>query len=167
MQYVRIAFIISCLCLLLNPGCDQGLAPGTAGNTVPRPHGISGVIYFKNWPPQDSVVDLRLVSFKDRPSTNIVSDVLNGKAKFTGTLNPYGADSISYELILDPLVPGPFAYPAVAQQYGPSLYSDWRAVGLYHAANASTLPGVINVPADSIVRGINITVDFRNPPPAP
>jgi len=167
MLHNSIAFSLSFLCLFLVPGCDQGLAPESASNTVTRPHGISGMIHFRNWPPQDSVVDLRLVSFKGQPSQNLVSDVLNGKAKYTATLLPYGADSISYTLLLAPLAPGTFAYTAVAQQYGPNLYTDWRAVGVYHAPNDTTRPGAIFVPPDSVVRGINITVDFQHPPPTP
>jgi hypothetical protein len=128
-------------------------------------YGISGTIYFKNWPPSDSVVDLRVVSFKDTLSSDILNQVLQGKAGYSGTLQPYGADSISYTLVLSPIPPGPFSYTAVAQRFGPNINTDWRAVGTYSDGPDSTHPGSITVPTEGILSGINIHVDFHHLPP--
>src|SRR5260221_1665743 len=152
--------------LLLSPACDQGLSPGS-GQHPTSTYGIRGTIHFRNWPPPDSIVDLRVVSFKNQPSQNILDDVLQGRAGFTPRLEPYGVDSIAYTLILSPIPAGVFAYTAVAQQFGPNINTDWRAVGLYRTGGDTSGPGAISVPEDSIVSGIDIEVDFQHPPPPP
>lgn len=142
-------------------GCDQGLQP------LVHQHGLAGTVYFTNWPPADSLLDLRLVAFRNYPSGNLVQEILGGNARYTDTLKPFGSDSIRYSLILDPLPAGTYRYIAVAEQYGPNLYSDWRIVGLYWDSADTTRPGIVDVPADQIVQGINIRADFRKiiPPP--
>lgn len=158
---LRVFYFIFCFAVF--SGCDQGLAP-----EPPPQYGIAGNIYFKNWPPPDSVLDLRLVAFKNYPSGDIVSEVLQGKARFTSTLGPYGADTISYLLLLSPLPPGIYEYIAVAQQFGSNLFRDWRPVGVYRNNTGDmTRPGSLFVPANQIVQGIDIKVDFRNPPQPP
>jgi len=136
----------------------MGISPETGGLS-PLPYGISGMIYFRNWPPTDSIRDLRLVAFKNYPSQSIVTEVLQGSARYTETLQPYKADSIAYTLLLSPLPPGKIAFIAVGQQFGPNVQADWRLVGEY-VDTASQ--GAVFVPADSIISGINIRVDFNN-----
>jgi len=158
------AFLL--LSLFQYPACDQGLSPESAAKLGPA-YGISGTIYFTNWPPTDSVVDLRVVSFKNFPSQDILDEVLQGRARYTETLQPYGADSIHYKLVLSPIPPGAFAYTVVAQRFGPNVRADWKAVGEYYANGDTSRPGPIIVPADSILPGIDIRVDFRRPPRGP
>ena len=146
--------------------CDQGLAPESTSSVISR-HGIRGFVYFKHWPPVDSVIDLRLAALKDSPSANIVNDVLQRRAQFTEKLVPYGADSITYTLLLSPLSPGRFSYIGVAQQYGSNILSDWRIVGVFHPSGDTTMNGFVDVPIDSIVGGVNIYVDFLHLPPQP
>lgn len=166
-QKIAISIALGAALSGLLTGCDRGLSPEPTSPSGSGAHGISGSVVFTNWPPRDSVLDLRLVCFKNRPSSSIVSDILNGKAKYTGTLQPYGADTVVYTLLLDPLPPGQYALTGVAQQYGTNLYTDWRLVGLYYREGDSAAPGVLTVPADSIVRGITVHVDFRHLPPLP
>jgi len=153
--------ILFVLVLMYFVSCDQGLSPVSV--SVP-PSGISGFVYFSHWPPADSVVDLRLAALRNPPSSNLINEVLQGKAKFTSSLSPYGADSIAYTLIL---TPGKYVYVGVAQQFGPNIEQDWRVVGVYHALGESVNPDSVIVPADSIVNGINVYVDFNNIPPQP
>ncbi len=160
LRLVRFALIC-----LVSVSCDEGLSPQEPGQQTPR-YGISGTVHFRNWPPSDSIVDLRVVSFKNYPSNDIFNEVLQGRAGFTSTLQPYAADSIPYTLVLSPIPPGPFAYTVVAQRYGQDINTDWRAVGVFHAPG-DTAPGGIIVPTDSILPGINIDVDFLHPPPPP
>jgi len=141
-------------------GCNQGVGP----EPLPQ-YGISGVVKFRNWPPRDSVVDLRLVAFKNFSSQNIIAQLLAGEARFTDSLKPYGAASIHYTLLLSPLQPGNLSYIAVAQRFGASLFADWRAVGVFYRSGDTTHPGSVFVPANAVVPGINIDVDFSNPPP--
>ena len=147
-------------------GCDQGLSPESAATHGPV-YGISGTVYFANWPPSDSVLDLRVVSFKNFPSQDIIDEVLQGRAGYTETLQPYGADSLRYTLLLSPIPPGAFAYTVVAQRFGPNIRADWKAVGEYYANGDTSGPGIIIVPADSILPGADIRVDFRKPPRGP
>ncbi|MBI4549247.1 MAG: hypothetical protein HY707_14795 [Ignavibacteriae bacterium] len=147
-------------------GCDKGLAPDET-SVQQRLYGFRGVIYFKNWPPTDSVLDLRVVAFKNYPPPDIVNEVLQGRARFTETLQPHGADSISYTLVINPLPPGIFPYVVVGQRFGSDIMRDWRAVGIYYAEGDTTQPGSVNVLPDSILQGINIYVDFRKSLPQP
>ena len=160
---VKAAFLLLA-CII--PGCDEGLAPSSTA-TVSSSYGISGTIHFRNWPPADSVVDLRLAALKEHPSSNIVGDVQSGKARFTENSLPYGVDSASYTLLLSPLPPGTFSYIGVAQRFGSDIYTDWRVVGIYYANGDTTAPGSVVVPVDSIVHGVNIYVDFHDLPPQP
>ena len=153
--------------LLYNIRCNQGLAPENSGGTSNnRPYGIQGVVKFKNWPPQDSIKDLRLGVLQHYPVADIVNEVLQGRAKFTDRLS-YGVDSLSYTLTLSPLPSGQFPFVGIAQQFGPNAQTDWRIVGIYYANGDTTKPGVVTVPSDSIVPNININVDFLHLPPQP
>ncbi len=152
---------ITCLALFFHFGCDHGLTP----EPIP-PYGISGTVYFNNWIPKDSVFQLRLVLFKSHP-TNILLDVLAGKAIFTDSLKPYGAASIPYSLPVSPLPFGRYEYFAVALQYGANIFSDWKVVGVYSTPEDSGNASPIFVPANEMLQNININVDFQNPPPQP
>jgi len=145
--------------------CDEGLAPSSVSQ-LPQ-YGIRGTIYFANWLPSDSIRDLRLAALKNYPVSDIIAEVLQGRARFTEKLQPYGSDSLAYTLILSPLATGLFPYVAVAMQFGPNIQQDWRVVGVYYANGDTTVPGTVDVPSDSIVPGINVHVDFLNPPPPP
>lgn len=158
----HLRFVLVLFSLLLT-SCENGLSPETTAAPAVKNYGISGVIHFRNWPPNDSVLDLRLAVLKDTSINNLLNDVLQGKARYTNTIH-YGVDSEKYTLLLPPLSPGIFPLVGVAQQYGPDIQKDWRVVGLYYANNDSSAPGAVVVPADSIVPNINITVDFSRPP---
>jgi hypothetical protein len=152
------------VCCIFFIGCDKGLAPAPE----PQPYGFEGTIYFQNWPPRNNVIDLRVVVFKNYPPRNIFAEISQGNAKYSETLLPYyGSDSASYTLYLSPLPPGRYEYIVVAQQFGPNIFNDWRAVGVYYANSDTTSPAVLIVPENTVVRGVNINVDFQNPPPQP
>ncbi len=153
---------LTCLfTLFLVSGCDEGLAPD-AVKVIP--YGIKGTIYFRNWPPRDSIIDLCLGALSNYPVTSIIEEVTSKRASITPTLAPFFADSIPYILYLPPLPPGAIPFIGVAQQFGQNLYTDWRIVGIYYAGGDTSRPGSVLVPPDSIVEGINITVDFAHPP---
>jgi hypothetical protein len=144
-------------------GCNEGLAPRIETS------GISGVIRYKNWPPRDSLRDLRLVAFKVFPPTNIVGDVLQGRAIVyppigDSALVPFYVDSIQYTA---PLPPGRYEYVVVAQQFGPNIFTDWRPVGQYDLDSNYAVPSPVIVFEGTTTRFIDINVDFRNPPPFP
>lgn len=146
-------------------GCDEGISPEEAP-LVAEAHGIKGTLYFTNWPPVDSVIDLRLVAFLNYPPVDIISEVLQGRAKYSDKL-PYGVDSINFTLILNPLPADTIRCIAVGQQFGNNIQEDWRLVGVYYTPGDSILPGRVFIPPDSIVVDINIKVDYTKLPPQP
>jgi hypothetical protein len=155
-------------CLLTLSGCDQGLAP-------PLETKISGVVVFRGgqsaWPAQDSLVDLRVVFFQDYPPSNLIGDVLGGKAIFTSSLlntsAPGGYDSARFEIIVPDPVPAQFRYVAVAQQFGSNIFSDWRAVGVFAPFDRRDTPTAIPLSTGSQIENIRIVVDFNDLPPQP
>jgi hypothetical protein len=154
------------LAMVLLSGCDKGLVPT---EPPPGPGALSGLITYANWPPADSLFDLRIVAFRDFPPEGIVSSVLSGQAAVyppigDTALVPFFVDSLAYGFGLPS---GRYAYLAVAQQYGPNLFSDWRPVGQYDLDTNLAVPTPIVVPPGDTLRNITIHVDFANPPPAP
>lgn len=149
-----------CTILFFLRSCDHGLEP-PAEEATSSITGISGTIYYQNWPPPDSLFDLRLIVFKTFPPQNILSDIINGNAivhpPLDSTSLPYFVDSTAYRLELKP---GRYEYIVVAQQFGPNIYSDWRAVGQYDTTPDS-LPTAITVQEGELLQKIDINVDFR------
>lgn len=158
--------LIVLLASVLEYGCDQGLAPQIQVQQTP-PYGISGTIHFRNWPPPDSILDIRLAILQRYPVQDIFNEILQGRARYTPTLAPYGADSLTYTLIVAPLPTGVYPVVGVAEQFGPNIRTDWRVVGLYYIKGDTTTPGSVTIPPDSIVPRIDVTVDFLHPPPFP
>ena len=148
--------------------CDHGISPTKAEkDNETQNTGISGTIYYQNWP-QDSLYDLRLVIFKNYPPADIVGEVTSGEAIAYPDISlnslPFYEDSLQFEVFLDPFI---YEYIVVAQQYGPAVFFDWRVVGQYDTTLNDTLPTSIEVFSDSMLRGINIFVDFDSLPGQP
>ncbi len=154
-----------CLTIFLMVSCDHGIKPsdGSAQKTA-----ISGTIYYINWPPADSLKNLKLVVFKSFPPNDILSEVIAGTAlaypvDLVESL-PVEVDSTFYEMELDA---GIYEYVAIAQQFGMDVFSDWRAVGQYDLSPADSLPSAVTVIQDSVKQNIDIHVDFDNLPIQP
>jgi len=149
----------------LIPGCNEGIAP-VDEQSISEAHGIQGTIHFTNWPPSDSIIDLRLVAFLNYPPIDIYTEVIQGRAKYTDKL-PAAVDSFSYTLILNPLPSDTIRCIAIGHQFGPDIEKDWRLVGIYYNPGDSSAPGKIFIPPDSLVANINVSVDFKKLPPQP
>ena len=146
--------------------CDGGLAPPERAEGPPY---LTGLITYRNWPPADSILDLRLVLFKNFPPGDIVSEVLSGRAVVhppigDTSLVPFFVDSLRYRFTA---AAGNYAYLVVAQQFGPDVRADWRAVGQYDLDSDPAIPTPVTLADGDTTRGINIAVDFANPPPTP
>lgn len=146
--------------------CDGGLAPPEREAGPPY---ITGLITYRNWPPADSIRDLRLVLFKNFPPGDIVEEVLSGRAVVypaigDTSLVPFFVDSLRYVFTA---AAGTYAYVVVAQQTGPNVQSDWRAVGQYDLDSDPSVPSPVTLADGDTTRGIDIPVDFVNPPPTP
>jgi len=159
MKNINIVFGILLLHLY---ACDHGIGPKE------KQTGISGTIYYKNWPPVVQIVNLKLIVFKDFPPESIISEVLSGKAivypEDLPTSLPVSVDSTKFLIEIDP---GTYDYIVIAQQYGFDVYSNWRAVGQYDMTPADSLPTVINVIQDELLQGLNVYVDFDSLPIQP
>jgi len=152
------------LCFLI--GCDEGLAPPVT-QQPPTAGSFSGVVTFTNWQAVDSLYDLRVVAFRMFPVSDVIDEVLEGRAVVypplgAGALTMRGEDSLFYSITLQP---GIYPYVAVAHQFGPDLFADWRPVGQYDLDTNLTVPSTVEVVAGTNTANINIHVDFENPPP--
>jgi len=158
-------FSIFILVLLILIGCDHGLEPAEPKDKIT---GISGTVYFQNWPSVDSLKHLRIVAFISFPPQDIFTELISETAfaypaiSDTGNL-PYFVDSVYYQF---ELAAGEYQYIAVAQHYETLLFSGWRAVGQYDT-DATPEPTAVTVFEDSLLENIDINVDFKNLPIQP
>ena len=161
MKIVTLLFLISMSISILT--CDHGLMPAEEEKAK---MGLSGTVYYSNWPPADSIQLLKIVFFKTFPPQNIINEVLGGNAStYPLALSeglPLDVDSTNYEIDLKAET---YSYISVAQQYGPDVFTQWRAVGQYSSTPGDSLPTAVTVLEDSILKDINIYVDFNNLPP--
>jgi hypothetical protein len=155
--------------ILLFSGCNSELGP------IQGQSGFGGIIRFRNWPSADSVHDMRLVVFETYPSDSagILATLLAGHGAVypaIGTKFPSFVDSLPYAFTTTDgtnLQVRSYEYVIVAQQFGPNVLADWRPVGVYAAAPGSFVPAPLRVILHHVLTGIDIDVDFRNPPPKP
>ncbi len=166
MNRIIFSIILTLIVFVIFPSCDHGLKP--TGVDADGRAGIRGYISYQNWPPADSLNDLRLVVFKNYPPGDILGEVLSGNATVYPGLNesnlPYYADTTYFLLELDP---GVYEYVVVAQQFGSNISSDWLAAGQYDTVPTDPLPTSITVKPGGILGNINIKVDFKDLPIQP
>lgn len=149
-------------------GCDGGLGP-TTSQSRSASGVMRGIVTFDRWDSAGQVIDLRLVAFRVFPPSDIVGEVLGGRAVVypplgAGGFAPVGADSVPYVISL-PV--GTYQYVAIAQQFGPNNTADWRAVGQYDLDSNLAIPSSVTIVQGDTARGIDILVDFTNLPPPP
>jgi hypothetical protein len=144
--------------------CDGGLYPPEPAQKA----FVAGTITYKNgksdWPPADSVIELRLVGFRNYPPGDILSELTKGNAFFTQDTLPRFVDSSSFSLEISK-PPVELKYIAVAQRYGSIL--QWKAIGVFTLTGDNTIPSPLIVKPGDNIRNINIIVDFKNLPPQP
>jgi hypothetical protein len=161
-RYLIIVYVF----FVLFYSCNQGLKPTEPDQS--QITGISGKISYTNWPPADSLFDLRLVVFKNYPPENIFEEVSEGRAFVYPAIGqeslPFFVDSTIYEM---ELAAGLYEYVAIAQQYGSNLFNDWLAAGQYDTLITDGLPTAITVISGELLENINIEVDFDDLPPQP
>jgi hypothetical protein len=175
MNRMRYAVTLLTVLVLFSTGCDTGLGPPDA------PSGFSGVIRFKHWPPADSVWELRIVAFPSYPSDS-ASILLDLAQRLVSVYPQIGqpnllsdttqkvlfADSIRYSFTSEgtTLDVGVYNYVAFAWRPTANLF-DWRPAGVYSTGPGQFDPAPVRVLLHKNVTGINIDVDFSNPPPKP
>ena len=168
---VSISFLIIFFSLI--SGCDHGISPISADNTIQEP-GFSGTITFKGtWP--DSVSQTYLVVFQNELKSISDFNILN--LKYVSLNIPFGSTTFNYSSLDSAYLPqqghladGEYDYVAVAQVTSPTISvnrKDWRVAGVYYANNDYSQPGKLVIPPNTFIRNINIICDFNNPPPQP
>lgn len=160
--------LLNGLLALLLCHCNGGLDP----TALPPNAELGGRLTVRggneSYPPRDSILDLRVVAFRTMPrDSSIIAAVLAGQAYFTPTSI---LDSTRYTISISFTegTPEPLRleYIAVAQQYGPNVFRDWRVVGVY-ASDSLWTPKAVVLTRGERRSDIDITIDFRNPPPQP
>lgn len=157
---------LSILMLILFYSCNQGLEPIKEEDKLE----IRGLITFvngkDNFPPIDSLKDLRVAFFQEYPdSANILNDFISGNLIFTDDTLNYNVDTASYSKILE-TPPVSFKYICVVQNYGGLL--DWKVVGLYTDDTVNYTPKTLFIDKkNGELNKVNINVNFKNPPPQP
>lgn len=145
---------------MLFASCDGGLDPTQTQEVTGY---IKGTLHFKNnWPPADSVKDIRVVAFKNYPPVGILEEVLGGSAFYTMESLPFFLDSTGFTIEI-PEPPMTVKYLVVAQQYGGLM--DWRAIGVLNSGDM-TKPTEFTINKGE-KKYYDIYVDFENLPPQP
>lgn len=151
--------------------CDHGIDPEKPEEIKAKSTGISGTIFYKNWPPlppePDSLYNLKLVIYKEYPPQDLMGEVIEYFPEYFEENLTYRVDSTTYAVSIDT---GYYEYIVVAQQYGQYVYFDWWVVGHYDTTLQDSIPTGVTVYQDSIINNINIFVDFDSvlfKPPEP
>lgn len=155
--------------LLVNYGCDKGIEPGEP--IVPG--GFSGTITFSgDWP--KGITRTHIVVFKN--PIEKTEDFFLPNLSFVVDSIPYRSSLFNYNSLEDSFVgilqlwPGEYKYIVVAQSKTPDISfqrKDWTVVGVYCLNNDQSKPASLLIRSNQITPGININVDFNNPPPQP
>ena len=172
-----LSIIIICFfMILISCDADHGIAPKPCEiiEHESETTGFNGRITFVGtWP--DTIKRTHIVMFKDPLLTLLDFNIFN--LKYVSLEIPFGSVNHNYNSAdssfwpLDGIIEaGEYSYIAVAQQstleYSPSR-EDWFVVGVYYAEGDTTTPGILTIPENINVDGINILCDFDNPPPQP
>lgn len=155
--------LILCI-LLLAASCDKGLAPVEEGEAF-----LSGKIIYtagkEGWPQADSVHGIRIVAFREFPSSDIINEVVGGNAVFQLGSLPFFEDSTEFRIRVEK-APVTFKYIVVAHQYKDSITSQ-RVVSVYNLENdPSAPPSSLHLKAGD-TSDIRLYVDWNNIPPQP
>ncbi|MBI4428963.1 MAG: hypothetical protein HY562_07575 [Ignavibacteriales bacterium] len=164
---VRTSFFIVVSVVLVS--CDGGLEP------IPPPEpGFAGTIRFisKTWPPPDSLINLWVFASQVYPLDS--TSVLTGLFSQPQTIFLYptdrdhvaiNVDSASYEF---PVPPATYRYIGVVQRFRSDFsVRSFRVVGFYIDPQNPGQPLAITVLEADRITGIDMTVDFQNPPVQP
>jgi hypothetical protein len=152
-------------------GCDKGIEPLPSAPSGPT--GFSGKVTFTGTWPTD-IKRTHLVVFKDPLLSS--ADFFPPNLSFVIDSIPNGTKEFNYNSIDNnfistfTLAAGTYKYIIVAQSKTPLLSlnrSDWFVVGIYTTNGNQSDPGLMTIQQGYITTGIDINVDFNNPPLQP
>jgi len=174
MVYMSKIFLIFISCILFSmiTGCDKGISP-TSANYQTGKTGFSGKVTFTGtWPA--GIKRTHIVVFRNIIQTS--DDFYPPNFSFIIDSIPYRSSSFTYNSIdnnfisLFTLGTGDYNYIVVAQSKTPDISlerADWNIVGIYYNGNDKSKPGIMTIQNGQMTTGIDINVDFNNPPPQP
>jgi hypothetical protein len=125
-----------------------------------------------SWPPSDSVDAMWLFASEVYPldSALVFSGIFAGKIRvypsLDGTL-PEGFDTLAFVFAVPPAT---YHYIGVLQRFLPGSdfnLDNYRVVGVYSNPGLPGEPRDVRVREYQVAAGINISIDFANPPPQP
>jgi hypothetical protein len=170
-RYCRIIFACF-LMILVSCNSDHGVGPKSIND---QEFGFGGnIVFYGVWP--DSIKRVFLVVFKD--PLEDTNDFGLTNMRYLSIELPLKVSNYNYNTLDSsyiPLIPdegslSEYHYVAVAQQSTEVISlqrKDWFVTGIYYTGKDATQPGVLTIPIDSFIDGINIYCDFDNPPPQP
>ncbi len=164
--------IIICLSVCFIAGCDKGIEPEPEKTPQAEIIGFSGKVTFTgNWP--TGITRTHIVVFKNDIQT--VDDFSFQNLGFVVDPIPFESAEFTYDSGMNnfyslKLTEGTYKYIVVAQSRTPAISlnrDDWFIVGVYYNNGDHSKPGVMTLQKGKITTGIDINVDFNNPPPQP
>ncbi len=157
--------------ILVYNKCDKGIEPEPE-----KPSGLTGfegkITFVGNWP--EGIKRTHLVVFKNPIEKS--EDFFPPNLSFVSDSIPYNSSEFVYSSIKNNFLPilqlgvGEYSYVVVAQSKTEEISldrKDWFVVGVYCINGDQSKPAKLIIQAGRIMRDINITVDFNNPPPQP
>ncbi len=169
MKKIFVAIVTLALFSLI-AGCDKGIEPEPIKTGVT---GFSGkVTFIGNWPAD--IKRTHVVLFKNAITTS--ADFFPPNLSFVIDSIPYRTTSFTYNSVdnnfipLFTLAPGDYKYLVVAQSKTDVLSlnrKDWFIVGIYNVGNDQSKPKTLTILDREMTTGVDIIVDFNNPPPQP
>jgi hypothetical protein len=151
--------------------CDGGIEPEPVKSDGPT--GFKGAVTFTgNWPA--GVKRTHLVVFK-KPIQK-TDDFFPPNLSFVSDSIPYGSLAFNYNSLENNFLPilqlgeGTYSYVVVAQSKTEEISferKDWYVVGVYCNNGDQASPKELILRPGEITEGVNIKVDFNNPPPQP
>jgi hypothetical protein len=164
------ASIVTLALFSLIAGCDKGIEPEPIKSGIT---GFSGKVTFVgNWPA--GIKRTHVVIFRNAITTS--ADFFPPNLSFVIDSIPYRAASFTFNSIdnnfipLFTLAPGDYQYVVVAQSKTDALSldrKDWFIVGIYNIGGDQSRPKTLTILDREITTGVDIIVDFNNPPPQP
>ena len=171
-MYKTFLLLVFCCFFYIVAGCDKGIEPEPEKSPASEIIGFSGKVTFTgNWP--TGITRTHIVVFKNDIVT--VDDFSFLNLAFVVDSIPYRSQEFNYNSVMNNffsfiLAEGTYKYIVVAQSKTPTISlnrEDWFIVGIYYSNGNTSKPGVLTLQKGNITTGIDINVDFNNPPPQP
>ncbi|MFA5805814.1 MAG: hypothetical protein WC879_14350 [Melioribacteraceae bacterium] len=171
-MYKTFLLLIICCMLYFISGCDKGIEPEPEKSPESEIIGFRGKVTFTgNWPA--GITRTHIVVFKNEIKS--VDDFSFQNLAFVVDSIPYKSQEFIYNSVMNnffsfTLADGTYKYIVVAQSKTPSISlnrDDWFIVGVYYNNGDKSKPGTMTLQKGKITTGIDVNVDFNNPPPQP